>query len=427
MSKRSIFLIFLFCILLSLSSCDSTVSERETSGPSHTHVFEEWHTVAEASCTQEGLQLRKCSNCDHRESRTIEKAPHTLSKSTIDPTCNLQGYTIYSCNCGYSHKSDYVKPLGHKLEQSITVATCTEAGFTHFSCERCEYEYDGDHVPPISHKNSSAVLHYPTVNQSGYTAYTCLDCGHAYNTDYVSYSEICTGAYVKDGTVLERGIDTSKHNHKTGLTSDDLLPIDWAGLKELGVDFVILRVGTSLGKDPAFEADYAAAKEAGLKVGAYFYAYSTTVGGTVKDAFSVLDWIEGKQFEYPIYFDIEDPTLETLDKSHLTDMCFAFAEVLQSNGYFCGMYMNNEWLTRLIDTERIVNNFDVWYARYALDGTPAPWELNEFVWAEEYGENMGMWQYSRNGYFDGYHGEFDFSYSYKNYEELMKSLGLNGF
>lgn len=427
MKKSMIFIISLLCLFLLLTSCDTAVGERETAKPTHVHTFEEWRTVTEASCTQEGLMIRKCSDCDHQEKHTVEKLPHTLSETVINPTCEAQGYTLYTCVCGYSHKSDFIKPLGHTLTEEVTEATCTTAGLTHYKCQSCDYEYDGNFVAPLAHANSTGELYYPTVKQSGYTLYTCPDCEHTYKADYVSYSDICSGAYVENAQVLERGIDTSKHNHKTGLTSDDLLPIDWAGLKALGVDYVILRAGTSLGKDPAFEADYAAAKEAGLKVGAYFYAYSTTVGGTVKDAHSMLEWIEGKQFEYPIYFDIEDPSLETLAGDHLTEICFAFAEVLQTNGYYCGMYLNNEWLTRLLDTEKIVESFDVWYARYPLDGTPAPWELQEFAWDESYGQNVGMWQYTRNGIFTDYHGEFDLSFAYKDYAALMVALGLNGF
>lgn len=428
MRKRIFFLILILSLTAVLAACDTAEGgERETAKASHVHTFEAWRAVTEASCTQEGLMLRKCSDCDHQERHTVAKLAHTLTKETTEPTCETQGFTLYTCNCGYSHKADYIAPLGHKFDETVTEPTCTAQGFTRYDCQACEYEFDGAFTPPLNHANSAATIYYPTVNQSGYTLYSCQDCEHIYKEDYVSYGDIVTGAYVDSSEVLERGIDTSKHNHKTGLTSDDLLPIDWNGLKALGVDFVILRAGTSLGKDPAFEADYAAAKEAGLKVGAYFYAYSTTVGGTVRDAHSMLEWIEGKQFEYPIYFDIEDETLETLDGAHLTDMCFAFAEVLQTGGYYCGMYLNNEWLSRILDTEKIISSFDVWYARYPLDGTPAPWELTEFRWSESYGENMGMWQYTRNGVFADYHGEFDLNYSYKNYEEIMKEWGLNGF
>ena len=428
MKKRIFFIIVItLSLLLLTTACDTADGTRETEHKAHTHTFEPWRTVTEATCTQEGFMLRKCSDCEEQERHTVERTAHQLSGTEVPPTCEDQGYTLYVCTCGYSHKSDYLPPLGHKLDATVTAATCTQMGSTHYACKTCDYEYVGDIVAPLAHSEASSLLVHPTVSSSGYTKHVCDACGQTYLDSYVSYSDVVSGAYVEPCEALYRGIDTSKHNHKTGLTNNDLLPIDWEGLKALGVDFVILRAGTSLGKDPAFEMDYEAAKAAGLQVGAYFYAYSTTVGGTVKDAHEMLGWLAGKQFELPIYFDIEDPTLESLDGSHLTDMCVAFAEVLQTNGYYCGMYLNNEWLYSLLDTERITSLFDVWYARYPIDGTTADWSLGDFEWSESYGDQTGMWQYTRNGSIEGYHGEFDFSYCYKDYSAIMKQWGLNGF
>lgn len=457
--KKLFFLLFICLFITALSAC----SEPKETEP-HVHVFDSWQTEVEASCTKEGALIRICEDCGTKEQRTIEKLAHGLSKTTVVPTCEEEGYTLYSCECGYSAKleqvaplghtltntvtaptcdqqgyttyvcdcgysleTDYVAPLGHSFEKSLTAPSCTQQGFTHYDCTTCDYEFTGDFIKPLEHINSSATLFYPTVTSSGYTLYQCEDCGHSYKQSYVSYSDIVPSAYTENKTVIHKGIDTSKYNHQTGATSDDLLPIDWEALKAAGVEFVILRAGTSLGKDPAFEDDYAGAKAAGIQVGAYFYAYSTTVGGTVSDAYTMLEWIEGKQFEYPIYFDIEDKTLEGLDKGHLTDMCVAFAEVLQSKGYYCGLYMNNNWLTTLLDTQRIVSSFDVWYARYPLDGVEATWGTDGYTWSESYGEQMGMWQYTQNGKIDGVFGTFDFNYSYKDYREIMIKWGLNGF
>ena len=452
------FLLFVCTLIFALASCDES---KETQP--HVHVFDSWQVESQATCTQEGSMLRTCEECGTEERRTVEKlahdlskavtpptcedegytlyscecgysakleqvAPlgHTLSAAVTAPTCDLQGYTVYTCECGYSIETDYVKPLGHTLEKEITPPTCTQQGYTHYECEVCEYEFDGDFIKPLEHRNSSATRFYPTVTSSGYTLYECEDCGHSYKQDYISYKEIVPSAYTSNKTVLQKGIDTSMWNHPTGATSSDLLPIDWEALKEAGVEFVILRAGTTSEKDPAFEEDYAAAKAAGLQVGAYFYTYSASVSDTVTDAHKMLEWIEGKQFEYPIYFDIEDPSLESLDKQRLTDICFAFTEVLQENGYFCGIYLNDNWLNHLLDTEIILSSFDIWYARYPLD-VETPWGTDQYAWSESYGEQLSMWQYTQKGKIGEVFGEFDFNYSYKNYREIMIKWGLNGF
>ena len=66
----------------------------------------------------------------------------------------------------------------------------------------------------------------------------------------------------------KHGIDISKHQGKP----------DWTKLaaehKAGRLDFVIMRAGYGGGTiDPEFEANYAAARAAGIPVGAYWYAY----------------------------------------------------------------------------------------------------------------------------------------------------------
>ena len=407
--------ILIYITLLSLSSCGN-------GSPLHQHDFNEWQTVKTPTCTEKGSMQRICE-CGEQETRTLEMLEHDLSKTEIAPTCEQEGYSEYVCACGYSFKSDFKVPLGHDLKETVTAPTCTKQGFTFFECETCDYEFYGDHVAPLAHEGTNPQIVYPTVIQSGYTLYDCAICKQTYKEDYIAYSNIVSGAYTENTEALKKGIDTSMHNHKKDAVTGEYLPIDWDLIKAQGVDFVILKAGSSSGKDPVFEADYAAAKEAGLQVGAYFYAYSSTVENTVADASMLLEWLEGKQFEYPIYFDIEHNNLQSLGKKHLTDMCFAFAEVIQSAGYYCGIYVNNNWLNNILDTERITSSFDVWYARYRT--------TERMEWGAEpqwtYGDQICMWQYTDNGFLEGFSGKFDFNYCYKNYYERIVANGLNGF
>ena len=166
--------------------------------------------------------------------------------------------------------------------------------------------------------------------------------------------------------------------------------------------------------------DYPGAKAAGLEVGAYFYTYSTTVEGILRDAQMLAGWLNEKQFEYPIYLDLEDPSLEKLSKAHLHEMCMAFFEEMQKSGYYTGLYTNNNWLNNILDTSKVTSLFDIWYARYP--GTDIP------VWNEEkYGKQLALWQYTQSGTINGIEGYFDFNYSYKNYVDIMKKWGLNGY
>ena len=131
--------------------------------------------------------------------------------------------------------------------------------------------------------------------------------------------------------------------------------------------------------------------------------------------------ISRKQFEYPIYYDIEEPDLaQALSKQSLTELVTVFIEELQANGYYSALYVNNNWLINNLETQTILERFDIWYARYPETENP--------VWNEEkYGKQLSMWQFSEEGVVGGFDTFVDLNYCYRDYPTLMKQWGLNGF
>ena len=89
------------------------------------------------------------------------------------------------------------------------------------------------------------------------------------------------------------GIDVSKWN-KT---------IDWEKVKESGVRFVIIRCGYRgsktgvLVEDPYFRQNIQGAKDAGLKVGVYFFTQAINQAEAVEEASMVLSLTEGYELE----------------------------------------------------------------------------------------------------------------------------------
>ena len=377
-------------------------------------------SVQKPTCTEEGKTINKCKKCSYQYISDIT-APsgHSLKKITSPPTCNAEGHTLYYCDCGYSFFSDFTSPEQHSLQCSIIEPSCSSQGYHEYSCTLCDYKFQSDFVEPLGHSFTSESF-LPTSTKAGYTRYTC-ECSYSYVGDYVYYSDILESAYTTNTQVMQRGIDVSRWNHQIDPVSGDYLPLDWELIKSSGFDFVILKAGsTKSGMEPTFEMDYEGAKAAGLEVGAYFYTYSSNAQGILNDAHSLLGWLIGKQFEYPIYLDLEDPSLQSLGKNYLSNMCVAFLEELQLNGYYTGLYTNHTWLTTILDTAKMVTLFDIWYARYP--GTTVP------TWNEEkYGKQLGMWQYTQSGSINGIEGNFDFNYSYKDYKATMQKWGLNGF
>ncbi len=417
-------------------ACDCGYAYDTARIPPTGHSFTE--TVTPPTCETEGYTRYACDCGYTYDASHTQPTGHVLTSTVMPPACETEGYTRHFCACGYSYDTARVPPVGHTYTETVTPPTCTESGYTHYQCEACGHAYDAAPTAPLAHANAAVERIYPTISRDGYTLHTCPDCGESFKDGYVSYGDVVTGAYVENTEVLMQGIDTSKWNHEYGASLDDVKPLDFEALKAAGIDFVILKAGSSKGIDPAFEMDYRDAKAAGLQVGAYFYTYSATVEDTLKDAEVLLSWLEGKQFELPIYFDAEDGTLMGLGQETLTELCRAFAERLQEAGYYAALYTNTEWLYNLLDTEWVKSHLDIWYARYTADqpdGTSAfaPTDSG-FTWKDgtaykpgESDKRFGLWQYTCYGCVEGFRYRFDFNYAFKDYRSVMIRWGLNGY
>lgn len=378
------------------------------------------------TCTEPGYTLYTCG-CSHSyKSDFTPPANHAYVSSKIEPSCSEGGYTLYFCSCGASYRSDHTPPLGHSYEvTNQALADCSHEGFTEYTCIRCADSYRGGIIPPTGH-NFKQERFYPTCVSGGHTLNTCADCGYSYKSDYIFYSDIIESAFTDNSRILAKGIDVSKWNHQLSSVGE-YQPLDWNAIKAQGFDFVILKAGSTLrnnglsgGIEPTFEADYAAAREAGLCVGVYFYTYAHSVKEIELDAYALMEFLKGKRFEFPIYLDMEEESQRSLGKDTLGDMCEKFISTLQANGYYAGVYLNNSWLSQVFDRVEMTTLFDLWYARYPGTDTP--------VWNEEkYGKQLGMWQFTQSGTIEGIPGNFDMNYSYRDYPSIIKQWHLNGY
>ena len=155
--------------------------------------------------------------------------------------------------------------------------------------------------------------------------------------------------------MVKYGIDVSRHNGA----------INWNSVKDSGkVDFVILRAGygkLTSQKDERFEEYYSACKKLGIPVGAYWYSYAKTVTEAEQEARVFLEIIKGKQFEFPVYLDFEEASQFRLGKVTCSAMARAFLEIVESAGYFVGIYSSKSGLENYLDAE-IREKYSVWVA-----------------------------------------------------------------
>ena len=228
------------------------------------------------------------------------------------------------------------------------------------------------------------------------------------------------GGMAGEGRIVAHGLDVSAWQNPG---------LDFQNIANAGYKFVILRCGTSVRKDTCFEEYYASARAAGLDVGAYFYSYALSEAQARQEAYDVLSYIEGKTFEYPIYFDMEEQFQTHLSTERRMEMCRTFCELMIENGYFPGVYSNLKWLTNYFDSEELCTYFDVWYARYPLDSSDGSDPVYFEDWDYELPEasSYGLWQYTQSGRIDGVSGNVDLNIAYKDYPALIKKYGFNGY
>lgn len=205
---------------------------------------------------------------------------------------------------------------------------------------------------------------------------------------------------------LKTGIDVSKHN---GV-------IDWEAVKASGkVEFAILRAGygkLASQKDVQFERNYSECKRLGIPVGVYWYSYAITPAEATAEALTFQKIIDGKQFEYPVWFDIEERKAFNTGMKNCSAMIRAFCGEMEKAGYWCGVYCSTSAISSYIDSDT-QKRYSMWVAEWGP-------RCN-------YTGEIGMWQYSEKGRIAGISTNVDLDYNHVDFPSAIKAAGKNGF
>lgn len=206
------------------------------------------------------------------------------------------------------------------------------------------------------------------------------------------------------------GIDVSKHNGN----------IDWAKVKESGVNFAIVRVGNrgygaegNLVTDPKFVDNMKGAISNGIDVGVYFYSQAITEAEAIEEADMTLKLIKENGFEgkikYPIIIDTEKSggRADSLSKEARTAVVKAFCERVKKSGYEPMIYANKDWLLNNLNMNQL-ESYDVWVAHY--NNTTDPIKN-----PTDYKGKYQIWQYTSTGKINGISGDVDLNIGYKKY------------
>ena len=109
----------------------------------HTHQWSEWQSSKEATCTQDGTNIRICDGCGENQSMLIKSTGHTFGEwnTTKEASCTQNGSSERKCACG-EKETQTTSALGHTFGtwNTIAEATCTVNGTMERSCTCGEKE-----------------------------------------------------------------------------------------------------------------------------------------------------------------------------------------------------------------------------------------------------------------------------------------------
>ncbi len=150
--KKTLLLIWALLTLLIIASCNPEAK--------CVHTWGEWTESKSATCTEDGLEIRKCTICgvQDEETQVIKALGHLLSESGIvvnEATCGTEGEETYLCtrdNCDYKETKVLSATGEHKYGDWITDADSTEEkeGKRHRICSVCNYN-DEEIIPLKEH------------------------------------------------------------------------------------------------------------------------------------------------------------------------------------------------------------------------------------------------------------------------------------
>ena len=216
------------------------------------------------------------------------------------------------------------------------------------------------------------------------------------------------------------GADFSKHQGT----------IDWASVKQSGVEFVILRAAVrgygssgNLMTDSQIAANIEGALSQNIDVGIYVFSQAVTTEEAVEEAERALDIIKGYDIKLPIYFDSEysgapnrTGRADGLTKAERTSLAIAFCETVRNAGYKPGVYASKSFFYDNLDYAALQSRgYEIWLAHYISSVTDFKYPYN-------------IWQYTSKGSIGGVQSEYaDLDIAYYDYanDSDMSERGKN--
>lgn len=202
------------------------------------------------------------------------------------------------------------------------------------------------------------------------------------------------GSYMKALKI----IDVSEHNGR----------INWEQTKN-HIDGAIIRCGYGMDQtdqdDKYWKRNADECTRLGIPFGVYLYSYADTDAKSRSEAAHVLRCIKGYKLSYPVYYDLEEEKEGT--RRQAVRGAKIFGDIIESAGYWCGIYANENWFRNIIGSS--LDKYTKWVAKYSSQAPNVP--------------NVDIWQYTSSGSVPGLTGNggrVDVNHCYRDFVKEIK-------
>ena len=266
----------------------------------------------------------------------------------------------------------------------------------------CGDNYDNDPSCTLTgYYDYNTVGSYPLtftgVDSSGNTSITNFNLivksksNSTNSSSYINYSDVVL-KHKNENTMI--GLDVSRWQGD----------INFQEVKDAGVEFVFVRVGSQRGVggeyyiDPKFHQNIKGFNEVGIPVGIYFYSYADSIKSAKTEAKWVVEQLKGYKVDLPVVFDWENWSFFQefgISFYNLTEIAKSYLKVIEDAGYEGMLYSSKNYLEK------------VWYK------TKYPVWLAHYTDKTNYEGEYKVWQLCANGRVSGINGNVDINVMYK--------------
>ena len=99
-------------------TCQCGHSYKAGETPIGNHTVNEWTTIKQGNCTEEGERTGTCTTCSKSVTETFLTQDHKYTTVTVEPTETEPGYTTFTCDlCGNTYNDNYTDPVGQPNQE----------------------------------------------------------------------------------------------------------------------------------------------------------------------------------------------------------------------------------------------------------------------------------------------------------------------